>query len=73
MNASSLKKCKNYTLTITENTPVYVFKNVFTVLEVSLFSLRALCNCCRAFTHLTLSFSLSVNISCVRDSPGGFI
>ena len=44
-----------------------------TILDNSWFFLRTLCSSCRALTHLTRSFSLSVSISCVSDSPGGFI
>ena len=44
-----------------------------TVLDKFWFFLRTLWSSWRALTHLTRSFSLSVNMSCVSDSPGGVI
>lgn len=44
-----------------------------TLLYKLLFFFKALWSSCRALTHRTRSVSLSVSISCVRDSPGGVI
>lgn len=75
LSSTFLSRIYAYLMPILQSPKVETWEKLLqlTVLDMAWFFFRTLCSSCRALTHLTRSFSLSVNISCVRDSPGGVI